>query len=100
RTATAGQVVTTWGYVDIWAGLVLKGKRFWPLARQLYSNNHPQIKSQNRVEEAVLWQALALLQRVGLSAIAVADRGLGRKGIVIRLAEKRTGLVLPVCGDF
>jgi len=99
RTATAGQVVTTWGYVDIWAGLVLKGKRFWPLARQLYSNNHPQIKSQNRVEEAVLWQALALLQRVGLSAIAVADRGLGRKELLIRLAKKGQDLVIRIDAD-
>src|SRR5205823_14426096 len=45
RTATAP------GYVDIWAGLVLKGKQVLPLARQLFSSRHPQCTSQNAVEE-------------------------------------------------
>src|SRR5438067_4670341 len=40
--------------------LVLKGKRFLPLARQLFSRRHPHCTSQNAVEEAVLAQALAL----------------------------------------
>ena len=47
RTATAP------GYVDIWAGLVLKGKRFLPLARQHSPSRHPQCTSHNAVEEAV-----------------------------------------------
>jgi hypothetical protein len=34
-------VETTSGYVDVWAGLVLKGKQCLPLARQLFSNRHP-----------------------------------------------------------
>lgn len=98
----AGQpkkVVTTFGYVDIWAGLVLVGKQFLPLARQLFSNNHPKLKSQNRVEEAVLSQALHLLRRVGLEAIAIGDRGLGRKELVIRLVGKGQELVFRIDPD-
>ena len=51
-------VATSYGYVDIWAGVVLVGKAFLPLARQLFSSAHPKLKSQNRAEEAVLFQAL------------------------------------------
>jgi hypothetical protein len=93
RTATAP------GYVDIWAGLVLKGKRFLPLARQLFSSRHPQCTSQNAVEEAVLAQALALLQRVGLPAIVLGDKGLGRKELIIRLANQEQDAVLRVDPD-
>src|SRR5581483_4837954 len=54
------RVATTSGYVDVWAGLVLQGKQFFPVGRLLYSNRHPQLRSQNRVEEAVLGGAVAL----------------------------------------
>ena len=87
---------TTSGYVDVWAGLVLKGKQFLPLSRQLFSNNHPKIKSQNRVEEAVLFQALALVKRAKLTAIVVGDRGLGRKELIIRLARTGQDLVMRI----
>jgi hypothetical protein len=93
------RTATTPGYVDIWAGLVLKGKRFLPLARQLFSSRHPQCTSQNAVEEAVLAQALALLQRLGLSAIVLGDKGLGRKELVIRLANQEQDAVLRVDAD-
>jgi hypothetical protein len=93
RTATAP------GYVDIWAGLVLKGKRFLPLARQLFSSRHPQCTSQNAVEEAVLARALALLQRVGLPAIVLGDKGLGRKELIIRLANQEQDAVVRVDAD-
>src|SRR5436305_412016 len=63
RTATAP------GYVDIWAGLVLRGKRFVPLARQLFSSRHPPCTRQNAVEEAVLAAALALVRLVALRPI-------------------------------
>ena len=93
------KVATTFGYVDIWAGLVVIGKQFLPLARQLFSNNHPKLKSQNRVEEAVLFQALGVLKRLGLEAIVLGDRGLGRKELVIRLANKGQDLVLRIDPD-
>jgi Transposase DDE domain len=93
RTATAP------GYVDIWAGLVLRGKRFVPLARQLFSSRHPQCTSQNAVEEAVLAQALALLHRLGLRAIVLGDKGLGRKELIIRLANQQHDEVLRVDAD-
>lgn len=93
------KVTTSFGYVDLWAGLVLVGKGFLPLARQLFSSNHPKLKSQNRVEEAVLFQALGVLRRVGLEAIAVGDRGLGRKELVIRLARKGQDLVFRIDPD-
>ena len=93
------KVATTHGYVDIWAGVVLVGKGFLPLARQLFSSAHPKLKSQNRVEEAVLFQALHILGRRGLEAIAVGDRGLGRKELVIKLAERRQDLVFRIDPD-
>jgi|GEM_PF-888695 hypothetical protein len=93
------RTATTPGYVDIWAGLVLKGKRFLPLARQLFSSRHPQCTSQNAVEEAVLTQALALLRRLGLRAIVLGDKGLGRKELLIRLANQHQDMVLRVDTD-
>ena len=93
------KVATSYGYVDIWAGLVLVGKGFLPLARQLFSSNHPKLKSQNRVDEAVLFQGLGVLRRVGLDAIVVGDRGLGRKELVIRLVHKGQELVFRIGPD-
>ena len=93
------RVATTPGYVDIWAGLVLKGKRVLPLARQLFSSRHPQCTSQNAVEEAVLAQALALLHRLGLRAIVLGDKGLGRKELITRLANRDQDAVLRVDAD-
>jgi len=94
RKGKAKKPETTRGYVDVWAGLVLKGKEFLPLARQLFSNN-----SQNRVEEAVLFQALALVKRAKLAAIVVGDRGLGRKELLIRLARAGQDLVMRLDAD-
>lgn len=93
------KVGTTFGYVDVWAGVVLQGKGFLPLARQLFSNAHPRLKSQNRVEEAVLFQAIHLLRRQGYEAIAVGDRGLGRKELVIKLAKRGQDLVFRIDPD-
>ena len=93
------RTATTPGYVDIWAGLVLKGKQVLPLARQLFSSRHPQCTSQNAVEEAVLAQALALLHRLGLRAIVLGDKGLGRKELIIRLATQEQDAVLRVDTD-
>jgi len=45
------KTATTTGYVDVWDRLVLTGKQFLPLARQLFSSKHPKLKSQNKVEE-------------------------------------------------
>src|SRR5207248_1749395 len=84
ETAAAGQPkppaakpATTFGYVDVWAGLVLRGQPFLPLTRQLFSAAHPQLPSQPTVEDAVLERALALLRGLPLPCIAVGDRGLG-----------------------
>ena len=93
------KAATSFGYVDVWAGLVLLGKGFLPLARQLFSNNHPRLKSQNRVEEAVLFQALGVLGRLGYEAIAIGDRGLGRKELVIKLAKTGQELVFRIDPD-
>jgi hypothetical protein len=97
--AAAPRVVTTYGYVDIWAGLVLRGQQFFPLARQLFSSQHPQARSQNTVEEAVLKAALDLRGRVGWPAIVLGDRGVGRKELLIRLAQAEQGAVLRVDAD-
>jgi hypothetical protein len=93
-------VATTSGYVDVWAGLVLKGKHFLPLARALFSNRHPTFASQNKIEDAVLGAALALLERIGWAAILVADRGLGRKELLVTLVTQRRDLVIRVDADF
>jgi hypothetical protein len=85
----AAAVATTAGYVDVWAGLVLSGQQLLPLARALFSNRHPTLLSQNKVEEAVLDAAVALLERLGWAAILVADRGFGRKELLVALATRR-----------
>jgi len=70
--AQAGaRVATACGYVAIWAGLALRGKQFFPLARQLFSSQHSACTRQHAVEEAVLEQALGLLRRVGRGAIVI-----------------------------
>lgn len=95
----AARVATTTGYVDVWAGLVLAGKQFFPLARQLFSARHPDQTSQNRIEEAVLAAALALLERLRWAAIIVADRGLGRKELLVRLVQEGRDLDMRVDPD-
>jgi hypothetical protein len=92
RAPRVAKAPTTTGYVDVWAGLVLTGKQFLPLARQLFSNAHPDLTSQNTVEEAVLAAALARLERLGWTAIVVADRGLGRKELLVALATRGRAL--------
>src|SRR4051812_46614571 len=93
------RVATTTGYVDVWAGLVLGGKQFFPVSRLLYSNRHPKLRSQNRVEEAVLGGTLALTRRWGLEPIVIGDRGLGRKELLIRLAQREQAYVFRVDPD-
>ena len=95
----AARPATTSGYVDIWAGLVLTGEQFLPLARQLFSSAHPTLPSQPAVEVAVLAQALALLRALRLPSIAVGDRGLGRKELLIDLANRGQDLVFRVDAD-
>jgi hypothetical protein len=93
------RVATTTGYVDVWAGLVLTGKQFLPLARALFSNRHPDLTSQNRVEEAVLATALGVVARLGWPAIIVADRGLGRKELLVALVQQGRDLAIRVDAD-
>jgi hypothetical protein len=97
--ARPAPVATTTGYVDVWAGLVLQGKQFFPLARLLYSNRHPKLRSQNRVEQAVLGAARALARQWGLDPIVVGDRGLGRKELLIELAQQDQAYVFRVDPD-
>jgi hypothetical protein len=99
KAAKTAKTATTTGYVDVWAGLVLTGKQFLPLARQLFSNGHPDVTSQNRVEEAVLAAALARLARLGWAAIVVADRGLGRKELLVALVAQGRDLAIRVDPD-
>jgi hypothetical protein len=86
--APGASVATTSGYVDVWAGLVLRGKQVLPLARALFSNRHPTLLSQNKIEEAVLDAAWALLARLGWAAILVADRAFGRKELLVALVTR------------
>ncbi len=98
-TQTHEPAATTRGYTDVWAGLVLKGKQFLPLARQLFSNEHPDLLSQNQVEEAVLSAGLDCVDRVGLPVIVLGDRGLGRKALLIKLANDKQPFVFRIDDD-
>lgn len=51
-------MATTTGDVNVWAGVVLPGKPFLPLARQVFSSAPPHLTSQQKVEKAVLAAAL------------------------------------------
>jgi Transposase DDE domain len=95
----AAKPATTFGYVDIWAGLVLASKQFLPLTRQLFSAAHPQLPSQPTVEDAVLAQALAMLRALKLPSIVVGDRGLGRKERLIALATRAQAFVFRIDAD-
>ncbi len=75
------------GYVDVWAGVLLKGRRWLPLARGRFSNSHPDLLSQNQVEEQVLWDAICCVPK-GVPILAVGDRGLGRKGMFQWLIDR------------
>jgi hypothetical protein len=98
--ATRTTVATTSGYVDVWAGLVLKGKQLLPLARALFSNRHPTLLSQNKLEDAVLAAAWAVLECLGWAAILVADRAFGRKELLVALVQQRREFVIRVDADF
>ncbi len=97
--SSAARPATTCGYVDVWAGLVLVGKQFLPLTRQLFSSAHPRLPSQPAVEVAVLAQALAMLRALKLPSIVVGDRGLGRKELLIDLANRAQDCVFRISPD-
>jgi hypothetical protein len=99
QAGTPARAATTTGYMDVWAGLGLKGKQFVPLARHWYSSRHPRLRSQNRVEEAVLGMARGLAARLGLRVIVVGDRGLGRKELLIALAQQDQPFVFRIDAD-
>ncbi len=90
---------TTYGDVDVWAGVVLKGKRFFPLMRTLCSSIHPGLSSQNQLEERVLTTARMMLTHAGFDTIVVADRGFGRKPLLIRFAQQAQDFVIRLDPD-
>lgn len=90
------QEATRPGYLDIWAGLLLKGRQVLPLARKLSSSVHPRFVSQNLLEEAVIWQALAA---VAWKAILVSDRGFRRKALLIKLLFRRVDFVIRMADN-
>lgn len=75
------------GYVDVWAGVLLKHRQWLPLARGRFSNRHPDQLSQNQIEEQVLWDAICCVPK-GVPVLAVGDRGLGRKGMFQWLMDR------------
>lgn len=76
------------GYIDVWAGVLLKQRQWLPLARSRFSNTHPEVLSQNQVEEQVLWDAICCVPK-GTPVLVVGDRGLGRKGMFHWLCERK-----------
>ena len=84
------------GYVDIWAGVLLRGVQALPLVRQLCSSTHPKFVSQNLLEEAVIWSALA---RLNEDAILIADRGFRRKALLVKLLRRSVLFVIRVADN-
>ncbi len=74
------------GYVDVWAGSLLKGRRWLPLARGRFSATHPEQLSQNQVEEQVLWDAIRCVP-TDTKVLVLGDRGLSRKGMFTWLQD-------------
>ncbi len=68
------------GYVDVWAGSLLKGRTWLPLARGRFSAQHPEQLSQNQVKGQVLWDAIRCVP-ADTPVLAIGDWGLGRKGM-------------------
>jgi Transposase DDE domain len=84
------------GYVDIWAGVLLRGVQALPLVRQLCSSTHPKFVSQNLLEEAVIWSALAVLN---WEAILIADRGFRRKAWLVKLLRRSVLFVIRLADN-
>lgn len=84
------------GYVDIWAGVLLCGQQALPLVRQLCSSTHPKFVSQNVLEAAVIWSALAMLH---WEAILIADRGFRRKALLVKLLRRSVPFVIRVADN-
>jgi hypothetical protein len=74
------------GYVDVWAGSLLKGRQWLPLARGRFSATHPEQLSQNQVEEQVLWDAICCVPS-HTKVLVLGDRGLSRKGMFTWLQD-------------
>jgi hypothetical protein len=85
--------------VAIGAGLGLKRQQALSLARPLFSSPHPQGTCPRAVEDAVVAQALALLYRRGRAARVIGDKGVGRQGMILRLAHREQDEVLRVDAD-
>jgi hypothetical protein len=84
------------GYVDLWAGVLLRGRQALPLVRQWCSSTHPQFVSQNLLEEAVIWSALAVLNG---EAILIADRGFRRKALLVKLLRRSVLFVIRLADN-
>ncbi|MDP9380276.1 MAG: hypothetical protein M3Q29_09000 [Chloroflexota bacterium] len=91
---------TTWGYTDVWAGVVLNGKRFLPLMRRLDSCAHPTDYMKHRIEKATLTfvqlvpltgkldpLVLATYLRVQAKRLLKREGALGRRLTPGKLAE-------------
>lgn len=90
------QTLVSPGYVDIWAGVLLTGRHVLPLSRKLCSSTHPKFPSQNLLEEAVIWQALAAL---AWHAILIADRGFRRKALLVKLLVRQVEFVIRMADN-
>ena len=56
-------------------------------------------ESQNRVEDAFVQRMATLLQRCGLQAVLLADRGFRRVSLLRRLQQLRLGFVIRLCDN-
>lgn len=90
------------GYQEIWTGILLKGRTCLGITRRLFSEGHPDFRSQNALEELEIRAAVELIQEaLGLKVILVADRGFGRKELLEWL-KKDYGVdfLIRVTGSF
>lgn len=65
---------------------MLKKRQWLPLARRRFSSTHPDLVSQNQVEEQVLTEAISCIPS-SPPLLVIGDRGLGRKAMLIWLLE-------------
>jgi hypothetical protein len=76
------------GYVDAWAGGLLKRRVWLPFARGRFLATHPEWFSQNQVEEQVPWAGICCV-RQGTPVLAVGDRGSRRTGMFRWLLDRK-----------
>jgi hypothetical protein len=85
------KVILAPGYNEFWTGLLLKDKTCLGMTRRLFTETRLPGFSQNKLEEAEIQRAIALVQEAfRMKVIVVGDRGFRRKEL-LQLLKKDFG---------